>query len=63
MLKRICDVLLALALLAIFAVPVLCIAVAVRLTSTGPARGNARTTNPFACRTRVALDADRRTPA
>ena len=37
MLKRICDVLLALALLAIFAVPVLCIAVAVRLTSTGPA--------------------------
>ena len=37
MLKRICDVLLALALLAIFAVPVLCIAVAVRLTSTGAA--------------------------
>jgi len=37
MLKRLCDTLLALALLALFALPWLCIALAVKLTSVGPA--------------------------
>ena len=37
MLKRVCDFLLALALLALFALPWLCIALAVKITSVGPA--------------------------